>query len=180
MRIRKYDFNYSRRVFMEKAALGATAGVLMPLWPLIADGADMTKAYPDELLSIEAYTKGKLKTGDMITADNVEVVKELLDPVAYKHVKEMGRRIKIAASTKDITRLYPNDYLEATLKTRAKPGSIRTAMWLPKTESPGSAATRSRMAKTRSRCSPICSYHGGGMTTPCMPSETGKSGPKAN
>jgi len=50
----------------------------------------------------------------------LRVVKELLDPVAYKHVKEMGRRIKVAASTKDVTRLYPNDYLEATLKNKGK------------------------------------------------------------
>ncbi|TDU33282.1 secreted protein, partial [Panacagrimonas perspica] len=40
MRIRKYDFNYSRRSFMEKVATGAGAGVLAPLWPTIANSAD--------------------------------------------------------------------------------------------------------------------------------------------
>ena len=30
MRIRKYDFNYSRRVFMEKVATGAGAGSFLP------------------------------------------------------------------------------------------------------------------------------------------------------
>ena len=70
MRIRKYDFNYSRRTFLDKLAKGTmAAGVLSPLWPLIARAGDITKAYPDELLSIEGYTKGKMKTGDMITAD---------------------------------------------------------------------------------------------------------------
>jgi len=121
MHIRKFDFDYSRRNFMEKTAKGIlTAGVLTPLWPLIAHSADITKAYPDELLSIEGYTKGKIKTGDVITADNVELVKNLLDPVAYKQVKEMGRRIRIVASTRDVTRMYPHEYLEATLRNKGK------------------------------------------------------------
>jgi hypothetical protein len=45
MRIRKYDFNYSRRAFLDKMATGAmAAGVLSPLWPLIARAGDITKA----------------------------------------------------------------------------------------------------------------------------------------
>ena len=45
MRIRKYDFNYSRRAFLDKMATGAmAAGVLGPLWPLIARAGDITKA----------------------------------------------------------------------------------------------------------------------------------------
>jgi Protein of unknown function (DUF1329) len=121
MHIRKFGFDYSRRVFAEKTAKGIlSAGVLAPLWPLIADAADVTKAYPDELLSIDVYTKGKIKTGDTISADNVDVVKDLIDPVAYKQVKEMGRRIKIVASTKDVTRMYPYEYLEATIRNKGK------------------------------------------------------------
>lgn len=121
MHIRKYDFDYSRRLFMEKTAKGiAAAGVLMPLWPQIARGADIRKVYPDELLSIDAYTKGKIKTGDILTADNVDLVKNLLDPVAYKQVKQMGRRIKIVATTTDVSRMYPHEYLEATLRNKGK------------------------------------------------------------
>ena len=67
MRIRKYDVDYGRRALLQKAALGAGAGVLAPLWPMIASG-DMSKAYPDELTSVEMYTKGKVKTGDVLTA----------------------------------------------------------------------------------------------------------------
>jgi hypothetical protein len=55
--------------------------VLSPLWPLIAEGSDTAKAYPDELVHIEALTKGKIKTGDMVTEANVEFVKDLLDPI---------------------------------------------------------------------------------------------------
>ena len=63
--IRKYDFNYSRRKFLEKTAAGfGTAGVLTSLWPLMCEAGDITKAYPEELLHIEAYTKGKVKVGD--------------------------------------------------------------------------------------------------------------------
>jgi hypothetical protein len=120
MHIRKYDFDFARRAFLGKAGALAGAGILTPLWPLIARAGDITKAYPEELLSIEAYTKGKVKTGDVITADNVETVKDLLTPIAYKEVKEMGRRIRIVPTTTDITRLFPADYLEATLRNNGK------------------------------------------------------------
>lgn len=121
MHIRKYGFDYGRRHFLRQQALGAaTAGVLTPLWPLIAKAGDVSKAYPDELLSIDAHTKGRLKAGDTVTADNVEIVKHLLDPVVLKQVKEMGRRIKLVPSTTDVTRLYPHEYLEATLRNQGR------------------------------------------------------------
>ena len=81
---------------------------------------NITKAYPDELLHIDAYTKGKIKPGDVLTADNVDVVKDLLDPVAYKQVKTMGRKINIVASTTDVTKLFSHDYLEATLRNKGR------------------------------------------------------------
>lgn len=120
MHIRKFDHDYSRRAFLAKAGTMAGAGVLAPLWPLIAKSADITKAYPEELLSIDAYTKGKVKTGDTITAANVDLVKDLLTPITYKEVKEMGRRIKIVPTTRDVTRLFPANYLEATLRNSGK------------------------------------------------------------
>ncbi|WP_273452682.1 DUF1329 domain-containing protein [Nevskia ramosa] len=120
MRIRKYDFNYSRRAFAEKVAKGLGAGVLAPLWPLAGRTADVSKAYPDELLSIEVYTKGKIKPGDVVTASNVDVVKDLLDPIAYMQIKEQGRRINICDSTKDMSTLFPNDYFHSTLKNRGR------------------------------------------------------------
>jgi hypothetical protein len=119
MHIRKYDFDYGRRQLLKNAAMGAGAGVLAPLWPLIANG-DMGKAYPDELMSIEMYTKGKVKVGDYVTANNVDAVKDLLDPITFKQVKEMGRKIKIVAPTKDPTDLYPTEFLQTTLKNKGK------------------------------------------------------------
>lgn len=121
MRIRKYDKDFTRRAFLEKSLKGvAAAGVLTPLWPEIAKSGTIDKAYPDELLSIELYTKGQVKPGDVITADNVEVVKDLLDPIAYRQVKEMGRRINIVETTRDVTKLFPHEYLEATLRNAGR------------------------------------------------------------
>lgn len=121
MRIRKYDFNYGRRQLLEKAAKGVgTAGVLGPLWPQIANGNDITKAYPDELTSIEAFTKGKVKTGDVISSNNVDIVKDLLDPICYEQVKNMGRVFTIVPTTKDPTVLFPHDYLEASIKNKGR------------------------------------------------------------
>ena len=121
MRIRKYDFDYGRRSLLEKSAKGiATAGVLAPLWPLIGNAKDISGAYPDELLSIEAFTKGKIKNGDMITADNVDVVKDLIDPIAYEQIKTMGRKVKMRPTTMDTSKLYGAAYLEATLRNQGK------------------------------------------------------------
>lgn len=120
MHIRKYGFDFGRRAFLAKTGVMAGAGVLAPLWPMIAHAADISKAYPDELLLIEAYTKGKVSTGDTITAVNVDLVKDLLTPIAYKEIKEMGRRIRIVPTTRDVTRMFPVDYLEATLRNRGK------------------------------------------------------------
>jgi hypothetical protein len=116
MHIRKFDFNYGRRELMKKAAVGAGAGVLMPLNTLFANEKSIEKAYPDELMSIDALTKGKIKTGDFITADNVELVKDLLDPIVYDQVLTMGRRIKIRPTTTDWTAMFPGEFYEATLR----------------------------------------------------------------
>ena len=82
MRIRKYDYNYSRRHFMRQLAKGVLGtGVLAPLWPAIANNGGIEGVYPDELMSIEAFPGLGLPNGDMISADNVEHVKDLLDPI---------------------------------------------------------------------------------------------------
>jgi len=57
MRIRKYDVDYGRRQLIKNMALGVGAGVLMPLDKVFAKDLDITKAYPDELFSVESQTK---------------------------------------------------------------------------------------------------------------------------
>ena len=121
MHIKRFDRDYSRRKFLRDASTGILGtGVLMPLWDAIAATGDISKAYPDELLSIEGYTKGKIKTGDFITAANVELVKDLLEPVRYEQILKQGRRLKIGKTTADIMKLSPWEYIEATLKNSGK------------------------------------------------------------
>ncbi|MGQ0699477.1 MAG: DUF1329 domain-containing protein [Panacagrimonas sp.] len=121
MLIRRYPRDFSRRKFLGDATRGLLAtGVLMPLAKAIAATGDIAKAYPDELLSIEVYTKGKVKTGDFIDDKNVEHVKDLLEPVRYEQILKHGRRLKIVKTTTDVMRTSPWEYIEATLKNAGK------------------------------------------------------------
>jgi hypothetical protein len=106
---------------MRSACSGAVAaGILMPLWDAIAQTGDISQAYPDELMSIEAYTKGKIKIGDEISAANVEYVKDLLEPIKYAQIVKLGRRLKVARTTTDMMRLSPWEYIEATARNRGR------------------------------------------------------------
>lgn len=121
MHIGRYDRGYSRRKFLADAARGVlSTGVLMPLSRAIADTGDIATAYPAELLSIEAYTKGRIKTGDFITDRNVEAVKDLLEPIRYRQIVEQGRKLKVAATTTDVMKTSPWEYIEATLANAGK------------------------------------------------------------
>lgn len=117
----RYDRNYSRRHFLGQLAHGAmAAGVLAPLWPIIAHSGELTGAYPEELLSIEEWSRGKLSAGDYVTADNVDLVRNLLDPIRYEQIATMGRCLKIAATTTDVMRLSPRRYMEATFRNAGR------------------------------------------------------------
>ena len=118
MRIRKYDINYGRRKLMESVAYGLGAGVLMPLEKVYAKGIDdISKAYPDELLSVEAQSKGKVKVGDVVDKNNVEYVKHLLDPGVYEQITgPEGRTIYIKAPTMNPRDLVSADYYDATVE----------------------------------------------------------------
>lgn len=121
MKIRKYDYDYSRRAFLEKTALGLGGGVLAPLWPTIVKSAeDVSKAYPDELTSIEQQSKGKLKVGDVISSSNVEHVKHLFSEITYRQIAEQGRKMTIVEPTTDVTTMFPYSFLQATLRNAGK------------------------------------------------------------
>ena len=109
-----------RRFLRSSCASALCAGVLMPLWDAISQTGSVERAYPDELLSLEAYTNGRVSTGDEITANNVEHVKDLLEPIKYHQIAKLGRRLKVVKTTTDINRLSPWDYLEATLRNRGQ------------------------------------------------------------
>ncbi|MEM7541759.1 MAG: DUF1329 domain-containing protein [Pseudomonadota bacterium] len=119
MRIKKYDFEFSRRTFLEKTARGlGGAGVLASLWPTVASSGDIEKVYPEELLNIEAYTKGQVKVGDEINADNVEVIKDLIDPICYQEVKQDGRTFYIIESERNVSNMFSGGFFEATLRNQ--------------------------------------------------------------
>ncbi|MGQ0700830.1 MAG: DUF1329 domain-containing protein [Panacagrimonas sp.] len=121
MNITRFDRGFSRRKFLRDAGRGVLGtGVLMPLWDAIAATGDISKAYPDELLSIEGFTKGRIKTGDYITSANVELVKNLLEPIRYEQILKHGRKLKIVKTTTDVMRLSPWEYIEATLSNAGK------------------------------------------------------------
>ncbi|MFN4231256.1 DUF1329 domain-containing protein [Parvibaculum sp.] len=119
--IGRFTHDYSRRLFLSRLAKGIVSlGVTAPLWKTLAAHGDATGAYPDELLSIETYTKGVISTGGYIDANNVDLVKELLDPIRYRQIKEMGRVLEVVPPTTDIMALSPWEYIEATLKNQGK------------------------------------------------------------
>ncbi len=120
MHIMKYGRGFTRRHFLQTMGAGFTAGVLAPLWDVIAADGDITKAYPEELLSLDLYTKGKVKAGDSLTADNVDHVKDLLDEISYIQIKQQGRVVDLMPTTTDVWKLNPPSYLEATLKNRGQ------------------------------------------------------------
>jgi hypothetical protein len=121
MHILKFDKDYTRRHFLETMGKGVvTAGVLAPLWDVVAATGDSAGAYPDEALSIEHYSKGAVKAGGVLDADNVDSVKELVDPVAYRQIKTDGRVVDIIPTPTDIMHLNPAPYIEATLRNKGK------------------------------------------------------------
>ena len=119
--VRRFGADYSRRAFLDLTARGLLrAGVLGSAWASFLRTGSVAAAYPDELLSIEQYTKGRLKPGDTITADNVELVRDLLDPVRLRQIGEQGRRLVLAPTTTDLAQLNPLAYLEATARHRGQ------------------------------------------------------------
>jgi hypothetical protein len=119
--IRRFDRGYTRRKFLADASRGVlAAGVLAPLWSVLAADGDASAAYPEELLSLDAYTQGRIKTGEDIHAGNVEYVKDLLEPIRYEQILNMGRRLKTTRTTTDLMRLSPWEYIEATLRNQGK------------------------------------------------------------
>ena len=121
MRIRKYDFDYSRRFFLEKTAQGlASTGVLAALWPEICRSGEINKVYPEELLDIEAFTKGRIKVGDVIDADNIDLVQDLVDPILYQEVKQDKRKFVIQASETRADAMYPPYFFDATVKNQGQ------------------------------------------------------------
>lgn len=117
----RFDRDFSKRAFLEASAKGLLrAGVFGSAWGAFLRSGSIAAAYPDELLSIEMQTHGRLKPGDVINAGNVDLVKHLLDPVRLQQITTMGRKLVLATTTTDLTKLNPQAYLEATARHRGQ------------------------------------------------------------
>jgi hypothetical protein len=121
MNIRNFDYDYSRRVFMEKTAAGfGGAGVLTALWPEVCRSSDIAKAYPEELYDIEAFTKGRVKVGDVIDEESIDLIQDLVDPILFQEVKQDRRKFFIQPTPTAIETLFPPYFLDATIRNQGQ------------------------------------------------------------
>lgn len=119
--LQRFGREYTRRTFLANTAKGLfRAGLLGSVWSAFSRTGSAASAYPDELNLIEEYTRGAIKATDTITRDNVHLVKDLLDPVRYRQILDMGRRLTMAPTTTDLLKLSPPEYIEATLRNRGR------------------------------------------------------------
>ena len=121
MHIRKFDFDYSRRRMLAKTAAGCGgAGVLSGLWAEACRAGDVARAYPDELNDIEAFTKGRIKVGDVIDRENIDLVQDLVDPIVYQEVKQDERKFFIQPTLTAIETMFPPYFLDATIRNQGQ------------------------------------------------------------
>src|SRR5690349_3894411 len=88
----------SRRAFLKKTGSWAGAGLLQPVLSLVEAGKCLAAAYPDEVLSVEKFTKGKIKPGAVISKDNADLVKDISPEGLYLELQR-GAQIKIGRAS---------------------------------------------------------------------------------
>lgn len=114
-----WKLEWTRRDFLKTAGAWAGAGLLQPVLPLIGAGKSIAAAYPDEVLSIEKYTKGRVKAGMVISKDNADLVKDIAPEGLYVELKQ-GREIKVADATTQLESFVPKYWIEATLRNKGR------------------------------------------------------------
>src|SRR3989338_9011634 len=110
---------WTRRDFLKTAGAWAGAGLLQPVLPLIGSGKSIAAAYPDEVLSIEKYTKGRVKPGMVISKDNADLIKDLCAEGLYVELGR-GSEIKIDKTSLDPAAFQPEAWIEATLRNKGQ------------------------------------------------------------
>jgi len=98
-------------------------GIILTSWlifsPLPKGMAEEIKLHlPPMPPTIEELTNGKVKIGDLITKDNVDLVKDYLSAGLYHCVKN-GMVLRMANNLPP-EKLVPRKYLEATEKKKGK------------------------------------------------------------
>ena len=112
-------FQWSRRKFLQNTGAWAGAGLLQPVLSLVDAGKSIAAAYPDELLSIEKFTKGKIKPGAVISKENADLVKDISPEGLYLDLQR-GAQIKIAEATTAPDAIIAPYWVQATLRNRGK------------------------------------------------------------
>lgn len=110
---------WTRRDFLKTMGSWAGAGLLQPVLALIGEGKSVAAAYPDEVLSIEKYTKGRVKPGMIISKDNAALVKDIAPEGLYVELTR-GREIKITETTLRPEVFVPQYWIDATLRNSGK------------------------------------------------------------
>lgn len=110
---------WTRREFLKTAGAWVGAGMLQPVLSLIGEGKSIAAAYPEEVLSIEKYTKGRVKPGMIISKENAELVKDLCPEGLYMELQR-GAQIKIAETTLEAGALIPPYWVQATLRNKGQ------------------------------------------------------------
>jgi len=124
MKDRNYqELNYfeywTRRNFLKKVGVWAGAGLLQPVLSLIGAGKSIGAAYPEEVMSIEKYSRGKIKPGMIISKENVELIKDI-SPEGLVVELQRGAQIKIAETTTRAEATQPKFWLDATLRHKGQ------------------------------------------------------------
>jgi hypothetical protein len=87
--------------------------------PLIGAGKTIAAAYPDEALSIEKYTKGRIKPGMIISKENVELIKDIAPEGLLVEIQR-GGQIKIAETDARPDAVNPKYWNAATLRNKGQ------------------------------------------------------------
>jgi hypothetical protein len=143
-------FTMNRRHFLKTGATFLGAGLLQPVLPLIGAGKDVSAAYPDEILSIEKYSHGKVKPGDIISKDNADLVKDFAPEGLYTELIH-GREIKIAEANLKPQALVPVPWVDATFKNQGQAILDAKVSSGPKADSHGLVAIRFPKPRLRSK-----------------------------
>ncbi len=111
--------SWSRRQFLKKTGAWAGAGLLQPALSLVGTGKSIAAAYPDEVLSIEKFTSGRVKPGMIISKDNADLVKDF-SPAGLLLELTRGAQIKIAEAATAADAIIAPYWVQATLRNKGK------------------------------------------------------------
>lgn len=114
-----YFENWTRRGFLKRTGAFIGAGMLQPVLSLIDAGKTVEAAYPEEVLSIEKYTKGAVKVGMVISKDNAQLIKDIA-PEGLIVELQRGAQIKIGEATTRPEAIEPGFWLQATLRNKGQ------------------------------------------------------------